>query len=111
MGVMARADIPTAPPDAPLEALRAKVREMGHTTAVVVNPDRVVLGSLGPEELNGNQATAGEAMREGPSTYRPDVPVQELLAVLLKNRRPSALITTLEGTLVGLFRTSDALRR
>src|SRR5437660_1280913 len=76
--------------------------------AVVVSPGGVVLGILGPKALVvSSTARVEEAMRPGPSTYRPDVPVQELLAKLAPRQVRRALVATPEGRLLGIFYTDD----
>ncbi|TMK45618.1 MAG: hypothetical protein E6G66_12685 [Actinobacteria bacterium] len=47
-------------------------------------------------------------MRPGPATYRPDVPVQELLQKLAPKHVGRALVATPEGRLLGVFFTVDA---
>lgn len=78
---------------------------------MVVTADGVVLGTLGPAELAAAAADsrAADVMAPGPSTYRPDVPATELLERLLRKRLGSALVTTPEGRLIGLFRRDDAM--
>jgi CBS domain-containing protein len=68
---------------------------------VVVDEERVVLGLL----------RAGEAeMTEGPSTFRPYVPIQEMADYMKEHDLGSAPITTSDGKLVGLLYRDDAIR-
>jgi CBS domain-containing protein len=46
-------------------------------------------------------------MRPGPSTYRPNVPVEELVEIMIDKDVPSSPITTNDGRLVGLLLRDD----
>ena len=110
IGPLAHADVPTCALDDRLGDVAAKVREAGWDTCVVVNSGRIVLGRLFATELKGDpDATAGEAMRPGSSTYRPNVSVEELLPKLSERNWRTALVTTPDGKLLGLVRTDDML--
>jgi predicted transcriptional regulator len=68
----------------------------------------VVLGILDPEALEvSSSARVEDVMRPGPATYRPDVPVQELLEKLAPKHLRRALVATPEGRLLGAFSTDD----
>ncbi|HLJ09065.1 MAG TPA: CBS domain-containing protein, partial [Acidimicrobiia bacterium] len=76
---------------------------------VVVNGERVVLGMLRAAELAKDPGLRIEqAMRPGPSTYRPNVPVAELAKVMADTHRPCLPVTTSDGRLVGLLLQRDA---
>ena len=78
-----RQDVPTCALDERVGALRERVRAGDWDTCLVVNDRRVVLGRLYVTELEGDpERTAEEAMRPGPSTYRPDIPAAEMLDVM-----------------------------
>lgn len=106
LGTLANSDVPTC-------SLGERVGEVAARRGqweivVVVDADRVVLGVVGTEELSGDsEAPVSSVMREGPSTYRPHVPPEELLPKLEKNPRPWVLVTHLDGSLVGLVYPSD----
>jgi CBS domain-containing protein len=107
---VARADVPTCGLDERLGAVRERVKAAGWDACVVVNPERVVLGLLRAEELDGDPGSRIEqAMRPGPSTFRPHVPIAELAHFLVDHDVPNAPITTSDGRLVGLLRRDDAL--
>jgi Mg/Co/Ni transporter MgtE len=77
----------------------------------VVNEERVVLGLLRKRELGRDGDTVAErAMRPGPSTFRPFVPIEEMVAFMIEHDLESSPITTADGRLVGLLRREDALR-
>ena len=87
------------------------MRAAGWSQCVVVDDDRVVLGLLDGEALEGDAATAADAMREGPTTIRPHVTLDDTVKSLAARRREQVLVTTSEGRLVGLLRRADAERR
>jgi len=100
-GDAARKDVPVCAPD---DRLGDVDRTMG--AVVVVNADRVVLGLLRRKELAMDPALRVEdAMLNGPSTFRPYVPVKEVAQYMTEHDLESAPITTSDGKLVGaLFR-------
>ncbi|HWO43210.1 MAG TPA: CBS domain-containing protein [Candidatus Eisenbacteria bacterium] len=85
----------------------AEVRQrMGDSsTCVVVNKENVVLGWIRhkPRESDSD-TTVEELMEPGPSTFRPNVPVNELADYMRKQDVTETLVTTSDGKLVGLFR-------
>jgi len=114
IGSLARRDVPTARLDEPVGSVAERAREKGYDTAVVVNEEGIVLGRLFASALRagaeaGPSERAGDVMRPGPSTYRPDMPAAEMLEHLLRRRLKSALVATPEGRLVGLFLIADAM--
>ena len=110
-GSLARADVPTCRLDERRADLAARVRAAGWSQCVVVDDDRVVLGLLEGEALDGGAATAADAMREGPTTIRPHVTLDDTVISLAAHRHEQVLVTTSDGRLVGLLRRADAERR
>ena len=49
-------------------------------------------------------------MRPGPSTFRPNVPIAEMVAFMAKHDLPNAPVTTSAGELIGLLVREDAER-
>ena len=91
--------------------MRERVEASDHDTAVVVNEERVVLGLLRPEHLDGDLDTpVEEAMSSGPSTFRPHVYIMEMAEFMQRHDLPSTPITTGDGVLIGLLRREDAVR-
>jgi CBS domain-containing protein len=75
---------------------------------VVVSPELVVLGLLRAEELNADSDLPVEqAMRPGPSTYRPSVSVTKMRRIMTDRDLDSSPVTTSDGRLVGLVRKRD----
>jgi predicted transcriptional regulator len=110
-GSVARRESPTCGLDENLGDVRRRVRAAGWDTCVVVNSERVVFGILRAKELAKDPGWQVErAMRRGPSTYRPDIPIEEMAQVLVDRDLANAPITTSDGRLVGLLKREDALR-
>ena len=109
-GKVARADVPTCGLDERLEDVRLRVEAAGWNACVVVNEERVVLGLLREEELVGpSDRRIEEAMRPGPSTFRPHVHIVEMARYMLEHDLPNSPITTGDGVLVGLLRREEAI--
>lgn len=110
-GDVARKDVPTCGLKDRLGDVRDRAAAAGWDAAVVVNEARVVLGLLRQKELSGDPEQAIEqAMRPGPSTFRPYVPILEVTAHMVEHHLDSSPITTSDGKLVGLLRQEDAVR-
>lgn len=110
-GDHARRDVPTCRLGEPLESVRARVRAAGWETCIVVNEERIVLGRLGRSALSSDdEATVEQAMREGPSTIRPDTTLETITQRLREQKLTAALVTTLDGQLVGVLYLDDADR-
>src|SRR5258708_1656339 len=108
---VARKDVITCRLDERLGDVRRRATAAGWETAVVVNEERIVLGLLRTKELNGDAGQAIEqAMRPGPSTFRPFVPILEITAYMVEHAMDSSPITTSDGRLVGVLLQEDAVR-
>ena len=109
-GDVARRDVPTCGLDELLGQVRGRVRAAGWDACVVVNRERVVLGLLRANELETDPARRIEqAMRPGPSTFRPHVPIEEMAQFMVDHDLENSPITTSDGRLVGLLRQADAV--
>jgi CBS domain-containing protein len=87
--------------------LNDKVGDVAGRPVVVVVEDGYVLGVLEGDAFADPDKTAAEAMRPGPSTFRPPVPVDELAQYLLDHDLQHSLITTLDGRLIGVVSRED----
>jgi Mg/Co/Ni transporter MgtE len=109
-GTVARKDVPTCRLDERLGDVADRARAAGWDAAVVVNDERVVLGLLRTEELRGDpEQRIEDAMRPGPSTFRPHVHIVEMARYMGEHDLVSTPITTGEGVLLGLLRRDDAV--
>lgn len=110
-GDVARKDVPTARLDERLGDVRDRVRAGGWDAVVVTNDERVVFGLLRSKELDQDPGLGIEqAMRPGPSTYRPNISIKEMAETMTKHNVDSSPITTSDGRLVGLLLKKDAVR-
>jgi len=110
-GHVARKDVPTCGLHDRLGEVRDRVRAAGWDAVVVVNDKNVVLGLLRSKELDKNgDLRIEEAMRPGPSTFRPHVSMEEMAKHMVEHNLVSSPITTSDGKLVGLLLRADAER-
>jgi len=108
---VARRDVPTCRLGEPLRGVRERVRAAGWNACVVVNEARIVMGLLRAEELGrAGDLTAESAMRPGPSTFRPHVPIAEMAELMANRDLPNVPVTTSAGELIGLLVRKDAER-
>jgi CBS domain-containing protein len=108
LGRLARHDVPTCRFTETVGAVRERVRSAGWTSAIVVNAPRVVLGVLEGGALGGDPAmTVEAAMEPGPVTFRPNASVEETAAWMDRKGVDSVLVTSSDGTLIGVVRRED----
>jgi CBS domain-containing protein len=72
---------------------------------LVVNDQRIGLGRVRRSALEGavEGGTVESVMEAGPSTVRPDTPARELVDRLARRHLNTAVVTTPEGRLLGVF--------
>jgi CBS domain-containing protein len=89
------------------------VRAAAHrSVAVAVDEERVVLGFLRSKELEKDpDILVEQAMRPGPSTFRPYVPIKQMADYMVEHDLESSPITTSDGKLVGVLFKSDAVEQ
>ncbi|TMB80023.1 MAG: CBS domain-containing protein [Chloroflexi bacterium] len=109
-GTVARKDVPVCALTDRVGQVRDRARAAGWDAAVAVNDDHVVLGLLRSAELDKDaDQPIEEAMRPGPSTFRPYVPIKEMADYMTQHKLESSPVTTSDGKLVGLLLRSDAV--
>jgi Mg/Co/Ni transporter MgtE len=110
-GDASRKDVPTARLDERLGDVRERVKAQGWDAVVVINPERVVLGLLRSRELEKDpDLRIEQAMRPGPSTFRPYVSLAEMAKHMTEHNLVSSPVTTSDGRLVGLLLQKDAVQ-
>ena len=110
-GEVSRKDVPTATLDERLGDVRERVRVLGWDAVLVINNERVVFGLLRSKELDKDpELRMEQAMRPGPSTFRPYVSIKEMAAEMAGHKLESSPVTTSDGRLVGLLLQKDAIR-
>ena len=109
IGAVARPDVPTCGLGERVGDVARQVNDEGWDTCIVVKDGGIVLGRLFASELDAaSDDSVEQVMRSGPSTFRPNVTVQEMVGFMDDRGITTALVTTSEGRLVGLFRRTDA---
>ena len=109
-GDLARKDTPTCSLDENLGAVRDRVHALGWDAVVVVNTERIVFGLLRAKELaSGGDQSIAQAMRPGPSTFRPYVLAEEMAHSMVEHKLETSPITTSDGRLVGLLLQKDVV--
>jgi CBS domain-containing protein len=82
--------------------VRRRLAGSGWDHCVVVDCDRIVVGVLDGDRLLADELLPAElAMRPGPSTIRPSIPLAEMGGYMRQNRIQHVLVTTSDGVLVG----------
>jgi CBS domain-containing protein len=110
-GEVSRKDVPTAGLAERLGDVRKRALAADWNAVVVTNAERVVLGLLRSKELDKDpELTIEQAMRPGPSTFRPHVAIKEMADYMTTHMLESSPITTSDGRLVGLLLQGDATR-
>ena len=111
-GDVADRDAPTCAVDDRLGDVRDRLRAARQTSCIVVNDQRVILGRLRGEALDGDPEQTVEAVMEsGPTTIRPSEPLDALIGRMQKRKVESIVVSTATGVLVGVLRRADGERR
>ncbi len=110
-GSVARADVPPCRlTDRVADALK-QVQASDHCVCVVTNDEGVVLGRLGERALlTDPEGLVEQVMESGPTTTRPDDPLDAITERLRGRGVDSILVTTPDGRLVGILYLEDAER-
>ncbi len=110
-GDVARKDVPTCHLAERVGEVRERVVAAGWDASVVVNQERVVLGLLRTKELRADpDLRVEDAMRPGPSTFRPFVSIEQMAKTMTEHDLMNAPVTTSDGRLVGLLIRAEALK-
>ena len=110
-GDASRKDVPVCSLTEKLGDVRDRVKAAGWDAAIAVDSDRIVLGLLRSKELAMDpELSVEQAMRPGPSTFRPYVSLHEMAHFMEEHNLDSSPVTTSDGKLVGLLYKSDAVR-
>jgi CBS domain-containing protein len=111
VGDAARKDVPTCAVDEKAKDAWERARKGNWDRCVVVNDRGVVLGLLREKDVVASpNATAEEAMRNGPATFRPNEPAGKVAQRMRERGVSATLVTTPDGKLVGLLYRDDAER-
>lgn len=89
-----------------------KAREAGQDQCIVVNAERIILGRLRAEGLDGEpSALVEDVMELGPTTTRPDAEIAPILDRMLARDVDRLLVATSGGRLIGTMWRDDAAQR
>ncbi len=111
VGEAARPDVPVCSSEEKVSEVWRRTEAAGWDRCVVVNEERIVLGLLRDKDPGADpEATVEEAMRLGPTTFRPDTPVEKVAERMRKRGVSAVLVTTSDGKLVGVLYRDDAER-
>jgi CBS-domain-containing membrane protein len=92
--------------------VRARLDGSRYGFSLVVNEHRIVLGRVRRSAMKGaNPSGSAEGVMEaGPSTVRPNTRAAELVERLAKSELRTAIVTSPEGRLLGVFHRAEAER-
>jgi len=109
-GDLADLEPPTCALGDTLAVVRARLADSRYGFCLVVNEERVLLGRVRKSALPaaGAAALAESVMDAGPSTVRPSEAAAELARRLAVREFQTAIVTTPEGILHGVFHRADA---
>ena len=95
--------------DETLGLVRSRLKAAGTNVCIVTTDDGIVLGRTRGRALRGDpDSTAGQAMRPGPSTIRPDTELAEVVAYYGESGLKTVLVTDQDGRLIGTLYIDDA---
>ncbi len=99
-----RRDAPTCALDDPASTALARMTAGGWTWCGVLNDQGIVLGRVRRETAYAASegSTVASLMEEGPSTYRPDLPCQEMVESMKEGAFELAIVTDSSGRWLGL---------
>ena len=88
-----------------------RVRAAGKDVCIVIDDHHVVLGRVRGRALDGDpDALIEDVMQSGPSTIRPDTPLETVVQTLRDGNVSSTLVTDPGGRLIGTLYLEDAER-
>jgi len=98
-------DVPTCHLDDSLAEAKRRAKKRSFDLCPVVNKQGIVLGLIREEMWKGDLDVSAESVMElGPVTFRPSYSVDDATEFLNKHDWDSALVTSSDGKLMGIFR-------
>lgn len=111
LGALARRDVTTCYLGDPVDGILERMGREAYAACFVLNDEGVLLARIYRSDLRaGRGPTAADAMRPGPSTYRPDMTARDMLTRMREHNLHTAPVTTSDGRLVGLVRRRDLVQ-
>ena len=106
-----RPDIPTCAPGETVGEVAERLRNTGWDDCLVVDCNDLVIGRLRSSSLGRDPAVAAEkVMQSGPTTVRPNEPLDGLAKRMDRRPTPLIVVTTPQGQLLGVVVREDANR-
>ena len=105
---LVRRDVPTCRVTESVADVRDRLRTLGWDRCVVT-AGGVVIGEVEPRHLElSDDLVIERAMQEGPRTFRPDFPIEQIARWWNSRQRvATVLVTTQDGVLIGIVRRED----
>jgi CBS domain-containing protein len=111
IAALARTDAPTCTVGETVGRAKEEAEEAGWERCWVLNDEGIVQGQLREKELAGDPSVRVEdAMLPGPSTFRPNVSVQEMTESVQKGDHRFIPVTTNDGRWIGVAMREDVER-
>src|SRR5699024_2740459 len=112
-GHVARRDAPTCALTDLLGDVRADMSGARERSCIVIDRGSIVLGRVWAEALEGDpdpDSTAEDVMEAGPTSVRPDEPLEALVERMKKQDVDEMIVTTSIGELLGVLHRDEAER-
>jgi CBS domain-containing protein len=107
-GSLVRGDVVRCRLDDPIESVAPSIQSSDYGFALVLGDGGVVLGRVRRSAVEERDRRSVEAVMEpGPSTIRPHVPADEAGQQMADHDLKTLLVTTPEGSLLGVLRRED----
>jgi CBS-domain-containing membrane protein len=104
-----RSDVPTCQQDDTIGQIRSRVIDEGWDLCVVLDCDGMAIGRIRGDGFESpDDRRVVEVMEPGPSTVRPDQPLQPLVERMHDRDAPNVIVTTPQGKLVGILLRDEA---
>ena len=110
IAAVVRKDVPRFGLDDKTHAILESLRTGAWDWAAIVNREGILLGRVRARNIKDEDSPASAVMEEGPSTYRPNVPLEELHERMRVKGFDMALVTDQDGRLLGLVTMGDIAR-
>lgn len=108
-GAFAQKDVLTCVIQDEAADVRRRMEAAGRQSCVVLDGWSVVLGRVQFGDLQTERGgTVENHIDPGPSTFRPNVPLTEMLHYMHEHKMEDALITTSDGVLIGNLSRQEA---
>jgi CBS domain-containing protein len=103
-----RRGVPTCSPEEPIGRVRQLFKD-GWSWVVVVNSAGIILGRLRGTRLGEDDSvSAANVMELGPPTYRPSLPLEEIVPKMQSGGFENVLISDSDGRPLGVLNRTDA---